>query len=137
MVRFEIPEDAHYSEKFLACRRPDSPYPRERRVPCLKRIAENLKSHFQRRCKHSNDAVPTPGNGKKGTGFYEFPDFGTEDDERHDSVQERRSWDDILEWMHREAVNIVGVKMSEEERRECVDRRSRGERCGCLGPLGR
>lgn len=57
---------------------------------------------------------------------------------RYDSVVKAdRTWEDVLEWMHKEGVNIVGVQMCEEERSKCVEKRAMGERCGCLGPLVR
>lgn len=151
MVFFTRPAETNYSEKFLSCRRAPSPFPREKQSKTsrvkskVKEVKSEVKAHLHRPHlhhfhHHHHNAVPTPGNEKKGSGFYNFPEaeLGLGRASRHDSgMQDGRSWEDVLEKMHKDGLNIAGMPMSEKEKRECATKVARGEKCGCLGPLGR
>ncbi|KAF3005868.1 hypothetical protein E8E13_009098 [Curvularia kusanoi] len=129
-VSFRKPQEANYSETFLSCRRPSSPYPgRNESLPsrfklirlAVKAQMARLKKHFHRWRKPESSAASEE-ESRYSFGSLTDPDNG---------------WDTVLEKLHKAGISPAGYEVSAEERQACAEAMARGAQCGCLGPFGR
>ena len=146
-ICFQLPDKTNYSESFLSCRRPPSPYPRPRRErgATTSKVKEGLiaklkviENYFKRQ-RRNRDASNTS-DCMDNDGLYPLTRVAARQDSAvrlvevnsRDQETQGRGWEQVVESLHREGINIAGHQVSVEERERCAS-----GQCRCLGPLVR